>query len=200
MATRAKETHKDLPVVTCASQRTWNNWLARNHAKVDAVWVKFAKKASKKKTVSYIEARDTAIAWGWIDGLINAYDDDYSVRRFTPRRKRSKWSQINRDVAEQLIADGLMQAPGLEQVEAAKADGRWAAAYPSASKITEPADFKKALRANKKAAAFYKTISKTNRFAILVNIHDAVRPATRQRRIDKYVAMLAAGDVPHPGR
>ncbi len=172
--------------------------MTRNHAKVDAAWIKFAKKASKKKSVSYVEAREIAIRWGWIDGLKNRFDDDYYVLRFTPRRKRSRWSQINREIAETLIAEGRMEGPGMEQVEAARADGRWEKAYPPQSKMEVPEDLRAALARSKKAEKFFPTISRANRFSILYGIHDAKTGATRKKRIDKYVEMLAKHEVPHP--
>ena len=121
--------HKGLVVVTRKDSEAFNAWLEANHEQEEAIWVRFAKKASKKKTPTYEEARERAIAWGWIDGLINRWDDDYYVIRFSRRRKKSNWSRINRGIAEQLIKDGRMEEPGMAEVKAAKKDGRWAKAY-----------------------------------------------------------------------
>ena len=197
--TRLVRTYKDLPLLAHKSQAAFDTWLAKYHDSDDGAWIKFAKKASKHKSISYVEAREAAIIYGWIDGLINAFDDDFSVRRFTRRRKRSKWSQINRDIAQTLIDEGRMVASGQAQVDAAKADGRWAAAYPPASKMTVPADLTAALALSDQARLAFKGLSAANRYAVLYALYDAQRPATRERRIKKFVAMLAAGDVPHPG-
>lgn len=192
--------HEGLPIRAFSSIRLWRAWLDRNHRQCEGLWVKLAKKASAAETISYEEARDHAIAFGWIDGLRNSIDDQYYAIRFTPRRKRSKWSQINRAVAERLIASDEMTAAGLEQVEAARQDGRWEAAYAGAATIEMHPDLERALKKNPAAKRFFATVSGANRYAVLFGVHDAKRPETRARRIEKLVAMLARGDVPHPGR
>ncbi|MEZ4365815.1 MAG: YdeI/OmpD-associated family protein [Kofleriaceae bacterium] len=194
------ELHKGTPIRAFRTVGQWRQWLARNHATCPALWVKLAKKDGGATTISYVEARDHALAFGWVDGLKNALDERYYAIRFTPRTRRSVWSKINRDVAERLIASGEMEAPGLAQVEAARADGRWANAYAGAATIEVHPDLARALAANPAARRFFATISSANRFAILYRVHEAKRPDTRARRIDTFVAMLARGDVPHPER
>lgn len=191
--------HKGLPIAPFSTVSKWRTWLRRNHASADGMWVKLAKKASGIRSISYEDARDHAIAFGWIDGLKNALDEDYYAIRMTPRRKRSKWSQINRDVAERLIASGEMEPAGLAQVEAARADGRWDAAYAGSATIRMHPDLGRALEENTEAAAFFETISRSIRFAILFHVQDAKRPETRARRIAKYVEMLARHEAPRPG-
>lgn len=192
--------HEGLPVLPFATQAAWARWLQRSHAKAEGVWIAFAKKGTGVASVSYEEARDVALAHGWIDGLKNARDETWYLIRFTPRRARSKWSKINREIAEQLIAAGTMKPAGLAQVEAAKADGRWAAAYDSPSKMELHPELASALERSPKAKAFFATISAANRYSFLHQVHDAKREETRKRRIEKFVAMLERGEVPHPGR
>ena len=187
----------DLPVLPFPSQDAWAAWLDENHAAADGVWMKFAKKASGIETVVYAEALDVALRYGWIDGQVRRFDDDYYLQRFTPRRARSKWSKINRAKAEELIARGEMRPAGLAEVERAKADGRWDAAYDPPSKIEVPDDLQRALEASPKAAEHFARLPKTNRYAILYRVHDAKRPETRARRIDEFVKMLAEGRAPY---
>jgi len=187
----------DLPVIPFASQEAYEQWLETNNASADGLWIKFAKKASGIETVVYAEAVEISLCFGWIDGQANSFDDDWYLQRFTPRRPRSKWSQINRDRAEALIAKGLMRPAGLAEIERAKQDGRWAAAYASPSKIEVPEDLQAELDANPKAREFFEQISKINRYAILYRIHDAKRPETRARRIEKFVGMLERGETVH---
>jgi uncharacterized protein YdeI (YjbR/CyaY-like superfamily) len=194
------EAHKGLPLLGFAAVLLWRSWLRRNHDKCDGLWVKLAKKDSGVRSISYEEARDSAIAYGWIDGLRNALDERYYAIRFTPRRKRSKWSQINREVAERLIESGEMTTAGLSEVEAARGDGRWASAYAGARTMEMHPELQRALKANVAAERFFGTVSGANRFAILYNVHDAKRPETRARRIEMFVAMLTRGEVPHPDR
>ncbi len=202
MADRAQDQdqHKGLPVLPFASKAAWARWLGRNHAKSDGLWIALAKKGTGIATVSYEEARDVALAHGWIDGLVNARDETWYLLRFTPRRARSKWSKINCEIAEQLIASGEMKPAGLAQAEAAKADGRWDAAYEPPSKIQVPPDLEAALARSPKAKRAFAAISKANRYAILHQVHDAKRADTRKRRIEKFIAMLEQGEVPHPDR
>lgn len=194
------ELYKDLPIAAFVSHAKCKAWWRANHNTVDGLWIKFAKKATGIASVSYEEAREVAIIYGWIDGLRHAWDAEYYAIRFTPRRKRSKWSKINREIAEQLMASGAMRAAGRTQVEAAQADGRWEAAYDGPATMQVHPELQRALARNVKAKKFFATVSAANRYAILYNVHDAKRDETRARRIDKYVAMLAAGDVPHPDR
>lgn len=189
------ETHKDLPLLYFASYQEWLDWLAANHDKYDAVWIKFAKKASGVPSITYEEAREGALIYGWIDGVKNALDEKFYTLRFTPRRKKSIWSKINREIVEDLIKKGKMKASGLEEVEKAKSDGRWDAAYDSPSNIQVPEDFQKALDAHPKAKEFFGTVNKTNRYAFLYRIHTAKRKETRGERIQKFIQMLEGGEV-----
>jgi uncharacterized protein YdeI (YjbR/CyaY-like superfamily) len=189
---------RDLPVLEIGSAAEWETWLAENHAASDGVWLRLAKRASGAPGPTYEQALDGALCYGWIDGLMNPLDQSYWLQRFTPRRRRSRWSERNCARALRLIAEGRMQAAGLRQVEAAKADGRWDAAYPSAATATVPEDLQRALDADDAARAFFETLNRRNRFVILVQIHDAKRPATRAQRIARFVAMLSGGEKPLP--
>jgi uncharacterized protein YdeI (YjbR/CyaY-like superfamily) len=183
----------DDPIVHAAEAKAFEKWLRANHAKSDGIWLALAKKTGAKTSVSYVEAVETALCWGWIDGQKKKRDDDYSLQRFTPRRPRSRWSQTNVDRVAALIKSKRMQPPGLAEVEKAKADGRWDAAYAPASTITVPDDLAAALNKNKEAKAFFATINAANRYAILYRIESVKKPETRARNIEKFVAMLAEG-------
>ena len=189
--------HDAYPELQFATPAKFNAWLKQNHGKEDGVWLRLAKKAAPEKTVTYVEAVEVALCWGWIDGQGKAIDEHYSGQKFTPRGRRSRWSQINVGRVERLIADGRMQAPGLAEVDKAKADGRWAAAYAPPSTTEVPDDFAAALRKNKPAAAFFETVSKTNRYAFIYRINDAKKPETRASRIEKFVGMLERGETLH---
>ena len=191
---------REAPVLPFASREAWAAWLEAHHGDDAGVWVKFAKKASGIPTVVYAEALDVALCWGWIDGQVKPVDDDWYLQRFTPRRARSKWSKRNREKALALIESGEMRPPGLAEVERAKADGRWDAAYDSPSKIEVPDDLREALDAEPKAAALFAELDSQNRYAILYRVHDAKRADTRARRIAEFVAMLARGETPLPRR
>ena len=180
----------DLPILAFASKEAWDSWLAEQHASSDGIWLKFAKKGTGIPTVTYAEAVESALCYGWIDSQLRSLDSDYYLQRFTPRKPRSNWSKINRSKAEELIASGAMQPAGLREVERAKADGRWDAAYDSPRAATVPEDLQRALDADPAAAAFFATLSSANRYAILYRIQDAKRPETRRRRIEQLVAML----------
>jgi len=186
--------------VAFASQAEWREWLAANHAEVDGIWIKFAKKASGIPTVVYAEAVEVALTYGWIDGQANRIDDDWYRQRFTPRRARSMWSKINRAKAEKLIASGAMQPAGLAEVERAKADGRWERAYDSPATATVPDDLRAALDAEPAAATAFEGLDANNRYAILHRLQNAKRPETRTKRIAEFVAMLARGETLHPRR
>ena len=155
--------------------------------------MKFAKKGSGHRTVNHDQALEVAICFGWIDGQTAKHDESFFLQRFTPRGPRSKWSQINREKAKELIAQGRMQQAGMRQVEAAQADGRWDVAYEPQSRASVPEDFQRALDGNPRAKAFFETLKGQNRYAFLYRISDAKRPETRARRIEKFVAMLAEG-------
>jgi uncharacterized protein YdeI (YjbR/CyaY-like superfamily) len=157
------------------------------------MWLKFAKKGSGIETVTYDQAVEVALCYGWIDGQVRKLDEDYYLQRFTPRRARSKWSKINRQKATELIERGEMRPAGLQEVERAKADGRWDAAYDAPSTAQVPDDLLRELEKNERARKFFKMLDGRNRYAILYQIQDAKRPETRARRIEKYVAMLSEG-------
>ena len=188
----------DLPVVAAESRRAWRAWLDENHATSRGVWLKIAKRGAGGSSVSYAEALDDALCYGWIDGQKDKLDGEFWLQRFTPRQPGSKWSKINREKAERLIAEVRMMAPGLRQVEAARADGRWDAAYDGQATAAVPPDLARALDLSPAARDFFATLSGVNRYAILYRIQDAKRPETRARRIEKFVAMLAEHKTIHP--
>jgi len=191
----AQEQGKDgRPILAFASEAEWEAWLDAEHAAADGVWVKFSKQRSGVATVVYAEALDVALCYGWIDSQVASHDERFYLQKFTPRRARSKWSRINRDKVAGLTKQGRMKPAGLEQVALAKADGRWAAAYASPANATVPGDLQKALDANPKAAEFFATLNKSNRYAILYQLEDAKKPETRARRLDKFVGMLERGE------
>jgi uncharacterized protein YdeI (YjbR/CyaY-like superfamily) len=189
---------EELEIRTFASAEEWEAWLREHHETVPGVWIKFAKKASGLPTVTYLEALHAALRYGWIDGQARSLDDAHYLQRFTPRRARSIWSKRNREFATALIEAGEMEPPGLREVERAKADGRWDAAYDAPSTATVPEDLQAALDANSAAAGFFAGLDGQNRYAILHRVQTAKKPETRARRIEKFVAMLAAGEKIHP--
>jgi uncharacterized protein YdeI (YjbR/CyaY-like superfamily) len=188
----------DLPIVSFASREEWRAWLAGEHGTSTGVWLKLAKAGSDNASVSYAEALEVALCYGWIDGQKAGLDSDRWLQRFTPRKPRGRWSRINRDKATALIERGEMEPAGLREVEAAKADGRWDAAYAGQRTATVPEDLQQALDANPAAAEFFATLDSANRYAVLYRVQDAKKPETRARRIEKYVAMLAAREKLHP--
>ena len=191
-------TKPDLPIIPFASRDAWEAWLEEHHETANGLWLKIAKKGSGIETVSYAEALEAALCYGWIDGQKASFDDHYWLQRFTPRRPRSKWSKINRQKATELIEKGEMKPAGLREVERAKADGRWDAAYDAQSTATVPDDLCQELEKNHRAREFFATLDSRNRYAILYQIQDAKRPETRARRIEKYVAMLAQRQKIYP--
>jgi uncharacterized protein YdeI (YjbR/CyaY-like superfamily) len=194
----------------------WRAWLGGHHASANGLWLKIAKKSatggtpssegtpssdgtpSPEGTLSYAEALDEALCFGWIDAQKRGLDDDYWLQRFTPRKRGSRWSKINTQKAEALMAAGRMQPAGLAEVESAKADGRWDTAYAGARSITVPDDLAAALAANPLAAEFFSTLNSANRYAILYRIGTVKRPETRARKIAQYVEMLAEHRTIHP--
>jgi uncharacterized protein YdeI (YjbR/CyaY-like superfamily) len=188
---------RDLPTLPFPTPRAFESWLKKHHATASGLWLKFAKKASGIPTVVYAEALDVALCYGWIDGLVRTVDADYYVQRFTPRRPRSKWSRINCNKADALIAAGKMRPAGQRQVDAAKADGRWETAYGSPATITVPEDLKQALAANPVAKKVFASLTGRNRYAILYRLYDAKRPETRARRIGAFIAMLNEQRTPY---
>jgi uncharacterized protein YdeI (YjbR/CyaY-like superfamily) len=181
----------ELPIIPFISSDAWAAWLEEHHTASDGLWLKIAKKGSGLETVTYDQAVEIALCYGWIDGQVRSFDEDYYLQRFTPRRSRSKWSKVNRKKVTELMNRGAMKPAGLREVERAKADGRWDAAYDSPSTATVPADLLRELEKNYTAREFFFELDGRNRYAILYQIQDAKRPETRARRIEKYVAMLA---------
>lgn len=188
----------DLPILPSASKKKWSDWLAKQHDRSTGVWLKLGKKDSGITSITYEEALDVALCYGWIDGQKKGFDDQYWLQKFTPRGPKSIWSKINTEKAERLIASGEMKSAGLEAIGAAKNDGRWDAAYASQKNISIPEDFQAALDNNKKAKAFFATLNSVNRYAILFRIHNAKRSQTRARRIQQFVEMLERGGKVYP--
>jgi uncharacterized protein YdeI (YjbR/CyaY-like superfamily) len=191
------DTKQGLPILAFASPTKWEEWLQEHHGTSKGVWLKFAKKGSGETTATYAEALEVALCHGWIDSQKGALDEAFFLQRFTPRGPRSKWSKINRDKVGALTKAKRMRPAGLAEVENAKADGRWEAAYEGQRTITVPEDLQKELDANPKAAAFFATLSSVNRYAILYRIQDAKKPETRARRIEKFLGMLERGETVH---
>lgn len=185
-------------VIPFASQAEFESWLDTNHETSTGIWLKIAKKDAGIPSVTYAEAVESALCYGWIDGQARRVDDDYYQQRFTPRTPRSKWSKINRDKVIALTEAGRMRPAGLRQVDAAKADGRWDAAYASPANATVPDDLQQALDANPSAAAFFATLDSRNRYAILHRTQDAKKPETRARRIATFITMLTNGEKIYP--
>ena len=188
----------ELPVLAFATTNDLERWLEQNHESAPGIWLKIAKKGSGLESVTYPEALELALCYGWIDGQKAALDDRHWLQRFTPRKLRSRWSRVNRERAEQLIGSGRMRPAGLREVEAAQADGRWAAAYEGQRSATVPDDLRAALARAPRALEVFEQLDSANRYAVLYRIAEAKRPETRARRIEKFVAMLAAGEKLHP--
>jgi uncharacterized protein YdeI (YjbR/CyaY-like superfamily) len=182
-----------------ASPAAWSEWLESNHARSRGVLLRIAKKGAKR-TISYAEALDVALAWGWIDSQKRALDENSWIQRFSPRKADSPWSKINRAKAEALIAAGAMAAPGLAEVQRAKRDGRWDRAYDGARAASVPADLADALARNARAKAFFEALDSANRYAILYRVQTAKRPETRAERIQRFVGMCARHETIHPAR
>jgi uncharacterized protein YdeI (YjbR/CyaY-like superfamily) len=185
------------PTLFFATQEEFRAWMAAEHATSDGIWLKFAKKASGIVSVTYDQALDVALCFGWIDGQSKSLDDTYYLQRWTPRRKRSPWSKRNVDKVAALTAAGLMTPAGQAEIDRAKADGRWDRAYDGPKNATVPDDLQAALDANPRAAEFFATLTGSARYAILYRLQDAKRPETRQRRLEKFVGMLERGEKLH---
>ena len=182
-----------------ADIRAWRTWLEKNHSSGAGVWLVLAKKGTlKPTTLMYLQALEEALCFGWIDGQARGGDDGTFTQSFTPRRKRSPWSKRNTGTAERLVAEGRMHASGIAEMDRAKADGRWEAAYAGPAGIEVPPELTKALAANPKAKAKFATLNSQNRYAILYRIATAKRPDTRARRIEHFVAMLGRGETIYP--
>ena len=193
----AAETHKGLPLLAFPTQAAFEAWLAAQPRDHPGLWLKLAKKSSGAPSVTHSEMVDACLAHGWIDGLINGLDERWYAIRCTPRKKKSRWSQINVERAEALIAAGRMAPSGRDEVDAAKADGRWDAAYPPQSRLEPPDDFLAALRADPEAAAAFEALDRANRYAILYRLHETRAPAARADKIGRFVAMLSEGRKIH---
>ena len=192
------DTKQGLPILAFASQREWEVWLDAQHATSKGLWLKIAKKDSGLDSVTYAEALESALCYGWIDGQKGSLDERAWLQKFTPRGPKSVWSRINRDKANELQRQGRLRPAGLAQVERAQQDGRWDAAYESQSRATVPDDLRRALEDAPVAQAFFATLNSVNRYAILYRIQSARKPDTRARRIEQFVAMLAEHKTLHP--
>jgi uncharacterized protein YdeI (YjbR/CyaY-like superfamily) len=189
--------NRQLPILESPGRAAWERWLRANHASEAGVWLKLAKKGSGITTVSYPEALEEAIRYGWIDGQKAAHDDTHWLQRFTPRGPRSNWSQVNRQTATRLIEASRMTPAGLAQVQAAQRDGRWDDAYEPQSRASVPPDFQAALDENPIAKQFFSTLTGARRYAFLYRLHQAKRPETRARRIAGYIDRLSRGRTLH---
>jgi uncharacterized protein YdeI (YjbR/CyaY-like superfamily) len=187
----------ELPTLPFESKKKWADWLAKQHDKSTGVWLKMSKKGTGIPSVTYEEALDVALCYGWIDGQKKGFDDQFWLQKFTPRGAKSIWSKINTEKVERLIASGEMKSAGLKAIGAAKQDGRWEAAYESQKNISVPEDFQSALDKNKKAKAFFATLSGANRYAFLFRIQTAKKAETREKRIRQFVEMLEKGETFH---
>ena len=183
-----------IPVVEFKTAEIFEAWLENNHDNLNGIWLKIFKKNSEQKTISYAEALDVALCYGWIDGQKKAFDEQAFLQRFCPRRKKSIWSKINIGHVDRLIKEGRMRPSGLNAVEIAKADGSWENAYDSSRTMTIPEDFLKRLSKNKKAEAFYKTLNKTNLFFIGFRIQTAKKQETKEKRMNEIIEKLEKGE------
>jgi uncharacterized protein YdeI (YjbR/CyaY-like superfamily) len=188
---------QDPETVTFASAEAFEEWLGENHASSPGIWLRLRKKGPGVVALDYAQALEVALCYGWIDGQKAKLDDQWWLQRFTPRRPGSRWSKVNRDKATALIEQGRMRPPGQAEIDRARADGRWEAAYDGARTATVPDDLAAALAAVPAAAAFFETLDRQNRYAVLYRVQDAKRAETRARRIEKFVAMLARGEKLH---
>ena len=188
----------NLPIMFFQTQQDWEAWLKEYHVALKGIWLKIAKKEARTPSVSYAEALEGALCYGWIDGQKAAFDDKYWLQKFTPRTAKSIWSKVNCSKVEALIAEGRMQPAGLQQIELAKSDGRWERAYNSQSKITIPDDFQSELDKNPQAKDFFSTLDSANRYAFLFRIHAAKKPETRYAKIQQFVEMLNQQQKLHP--
>jgi uncharacterized protein YdeI (YjbR/CyaY-like superfamily) len=188
----------ELPILPFESKRKWKDWLARQHGKSSGIWLKLGRKGAGFPSVTYDEALEVALCYGWIDGQKRSFDDQYWLQKFTPRRPKSIWSRINREKAGKLIASGEMQPAGLKSIELARQDGRWDAAYAGQKTILVPDDFLAELDRYPKAKAFFATLNSVNRYAILFRLHNARKEETRLRHIRRFIEMLERGGKIHP--
>lgn len=195
---KSKSISIDLPIVQPKRQKDWTTWLEKNHKSFAGVWLRIAKKSSGITSVSYAEAVEAALCYGWIDSQGKSYDDETWLQKFTPRGDRSIWSKINREKVEELIRNGRMKPAGLQAVQRAKQNGRWKSAYDSPSKASVPSDLQAAMDKNKKAKAFFATLNSQNRYAILHRIQTAKKAETRAKRIEQFIRMLEKHEMLYP--
>ncbi len=179
-----------IPILSFKSQKEFSFWLEKNHDKSDGIWLQLFKKGSGVESITYAEAVEESLCYGWIDSLVNKLDETSYIQKFTPRRPKSIWSKINIGHIERLTKEGRMKESGLQEVERAKADGRWQQAYDSPTNMQVPEDFITEVSKNKKAKEFFNTLNKTNKFAIAFQLHTAKKPETRERRMKKFVEMM----------
>jgi uncharacterized protein YdeI (YjbR/CyaY-like superfamily) len=191
---RARKGPDGKPVRFFGDRGAWADWLEGNHAASSGVWLRLAKKSAKRRSVSYEDALDVALCYGWIDGQGKGEDESYTLQKFTPRSKRSVWSKRNREKVVALIESGAMRPAGLAEIERAKKDGRWAAAYDSPSTMKVPSDLQAALDRTPEARETFQALDGRNRYAILLQLQMAKKPETRARRMERFVAMLARGE------
>lgn len=196
--TENKTAKPGLPILTFTSAKAFTAWLAKNHKTASGIWIQLFRIKSEIPTITYAEALDVALCYGWIDGQKKANDTESWLQKFTPRRPRSIWSKRNQDHVERLSESGKMKAAGLKEVAAAKADGRWEQAYESPSNMTVPSDFLNELTKNKKAEKFFKTLNKTNVYSIVWRLQTAKKPETRDKRMKAILEMLKKGEKFHP--
>jgi uncharacterized protein YdeI (YjbR/CyaY-like superfamily) len=193
-----RATEKSEPILTFRSSAKFEAYMSAEPRTSDGCWLKLSKAGAARPTITKQEAIEAALCCGWIDGQLSPLDTEYFLVRMTPRRRGSRWSQKNRDAADQLLTQGRIRPAGIAEIEAAKGDGRWARAYASQGKAEVPADLVAALTRKKSAAAFFEELDRANRNAIIYRVNDAKRPETRAERITKFVAMLARGETLHP--
>jgi uncharacterized protein YdeI (YjbR/CyaY-like superfamily) len=189
------EFEPDLPVRAFRDEPAFERWLDRNHDRSPGLWIKVAKRDSGIRSVTHAQALEVALCYGWIDGQRRALDATHFLQRFTPRRPRSMWSKINRDKIAQLTASGRMRPAGLREVERARADGRWDAAYAGQRTATVPEELQRLLDRDQRARAFFEGLDSRNRYAFIWRVQEAKKPETRVRRAEKFVAMLAKGET-----
>jgi uncharacterized protein YdeI (YjbR/CyaY-like superfamily) len=183
----------ELEILQCIDEAEWERWLQDRHGESPGVWLKIAKRSAGIQTVNHDEALEVAICFGWIDGQVRSHDERFFLQRFTPRSRRSKWSQINTQKALELIAAGRMREAGHAQINAAQADGRWDAAYEPQSRATVPEDLQAELDRNPAAAEFFATLTGSRRYAFLHRLHNVKTPKARARRISSYIELLSDG-------
>lgn len=198
MGCKSQNKPNTLPNELFEQQRDWATWLKNNYNTSSGVWLQLAKKDAGVESVSYDEAVEVALCFGWIDGQKKAHSEQYWLQKFTPRSAKSVWSKINKEKALALIKAGKMEPAGLKEIERAKLDGRWNAAYDSASKATVPSDFQSALDSNARAKDFFGTLDSRNRYAVLFRIQTAKNAETRAKKISQFVQMLERHEKVHP--